>query len=478
MNEPVIIIGGGVAGITCAVALSEAGQKVVLLERDAWLGGRACSVMDTQTRDVVDIGPHVFTSEHRNMLALLERFGTHEDICWQPERFITLVDNGRALPMRNHALPAPLHFLPNFLRVNRLSLSDTYSARHVLLRVMSLSEDDVLRYDERNALEVLQSFGVSKPFIDWFWRTVCMAILNVPLERCSAGSLLRFLRIMASRNDFHFGFPTRGLGELFASPARAVIEKNGGEIWQESCVENLLVEDRALRGVLLADGRSLETRHCVSTVPPQALLRLLPPQTVAAHPEFQSLTDYVPSPYVSTYLWFSQKLTQERFWARVWMPDNLNYDFYDLSNIRPSWSGRGSLIATNIIGNEKVAHWDDESVIAATLDELAEFAPEATDANLRHARVHRIPMAIPAPEPGFERRRPAVRSPLNGLYLAGDWTATAVPASMESAARSGWLAAEAAGRDRGCPLRLALPLRPMQGVTAWWWRQRNHRGQD
>lgn len=476
MNEPVIIIGGGVAGIACAVALSEAHIPVLLLESDSILGGRACSFIDAKTRDMIDIGPHVFTSEHRNMLALLKRFGAQDDIAWQPERFITLVDNGRALPMRNYNLPAPLHFLPNFMRVNQLSLTDIYSARRLLLRVMSLSEDDVLHYDDHHALEILQGFGVSKRFIDWFWRTVCMTIMNVPLERTSAGALLRFLRIMASRNDFHFGFPTRGLGELFASPAVPLIERNGGEVWREAAVAKLLVDDRGLQGVMLADGRRLQARHCISTVPPDALLRLLPPEVAMAHPGFADLSGFIPSPYVSIYLWFSRKLTHERFWARVWTRDNLNYDFYDLSNIRPSWSRRGSIVASNIICNENVPHWDDESIIAATLDELGEFAPDAIEANLEHARVHRIPMAIPAPEPGFERRRPPTRSPMEGLYLAGDWTATGLPASMESAARSGWLAAEAVAGERGHPLQLALPLRPMEGMTAWWWRHRNHDG--
>lgn len=470
-DKPVIVIGGGLAGLSSAVALADAGVPVRLYEGAQSFGGRAQSCIDAVTGEAVDIGPHVLTNDHRNMLALLERLGTAGNICWQPEKFITLVDNGKTVRMRNYRMPAPLHFLPNFFHVEKLSLADVWSARRVLWRVMQMSEDDVLGIDDRVAEDVLREMGVSEAFIGWFWRTVCMAIMNVPLERCSAGALFRFLKMMSGRSDFHFGFPTTALADLYVPRSLDVIASRGGEAHCATPVRRIEMENGRVSGVWLEDGTRIDAQQCIIAVPPEALAQLF-----SGEPSQQEIVPdlswFRPSPYISTYLWFSRKLTRERFWARIWSPNNLNYDFYDLSNIR-SRAREGSLIATNCIFSERLASESDESIIEATLSELAEFLPGATRDGLQHARVHRIAMAIVMPQPGFERRRPATRTSIRGLYLAGDWVRTAVPESMESAVRAGFLAAEAAAADRDIELQCALPLLPMHGLSGWLWRRKN-----
>ncbi|HEX6929192.1 MAG TPA: FAD-dependent oxidoreductase, partial [Gammaproteobacteria bacterium] len=383
--------------------------------------------------------------------------------------FITLVDDGAAVHMKNHRLPAPLHFLPNFFHVDNLSLADIVSARRVLWRVMQLNEDDVLALDARLASEVLVEMGVSAAFIDWFWRTVCMAIMNVPLEQCSAGALFRFLKMMSGRSDFHFGFPTTGLADLYLPRSLDAVRMAGGDARAQVPVRRIVVENGRVAAVTLDDGTRLDASQCVATVTPDALAQLLPAHVQALVP---GLAAFRPSPYISTYLWFSRKLTRERFWARIWSPDNFNYDFYDLSNIR-SRTRAGSLIATNIIFSERHSHADDETIVAVTLRELAEFLPGARREHLEHFRVHRIAMAIIAPHPGFEQHRPATATSVDGLFLAGDWVRTGIPESMESAVRAGFLAAEAAARGRGIELQLALPLLPMRGLAGWLWRRRN-----
>ncbi len=464
-DKPVVVIGGGMAGLSCAVALSDAGIPVRLFEGADVFGGRAQSRVDHTTGETVDIGPHVLTSDHRNMLALLRRLGTAANVCWQPERFITLIDDGKAVRMRNYRMPAPLHFLPNFFRVDKLSLADTWSARRVLWHVMRMSEDGVLQLDDRIAEDVLREMGVSDAFIDWFWRTVCMAIMNVPLEQCSAGALFRFLKMMSGRNDFHFGFPTTALADLYVPRSLDVIAAAGGEACTEAPVRDIETQSGRVSAVVLEGGARIVARDCVIAVPPDALAQL-----ASGNPALRALVPglsrFQPSPYISTYLWFSRKLTRERFWARIWSPDNVNYDFYDLSNIR-SRAHRGSLIATNVIFSERCARMSDEAIVDATLRELAEFLPGARREFLQHARVHRIAMAITAPRPGFEKLRPATRTSIGGLFLAGDWIRTAVPESMESAVRAGFLAAEAVAADRGVELHRALPLLPMRGMAGW-----------
>jgi len=149
-----------------------------------------------------------------------------------------------------------------------------------------------------------------------------------------------------------------------------------------------------------------------------------------------------------------RSLGAHRFWARVWNPRDLNTDFYDLKNIRPGLAGGGSVIACNAIGPNAHGAWRDAQVTARTMAELAEFSPAAAQATVLGSCVHRIRAAIPQPRPGSETRRPGCRTAVAGLLLAGDWTDTAVPCSMESAARSAALAAQAI---LGRPLALPAP---------------------
>ena len=182
-----------------------------------------------------------------------------------------------------------------------------------------------------------------------------------------------------------------------------------------------------------------------------------------------------PSPYRSVYLWFDRKLTSERFWALLWSPARLNYDFYDLSNIRFELAGRPSIIASNVIYSHRAADFSHDELIRATVQEIAEFAPAAAEARLLHADVHDIPLAVPCPVPGFESARPVAKTRMRGVYLAGDWTRTGLPCSMESAVRSGGLAAEAVLWEERRPQAIAIAPRGNDGLAGWLQSRSRHR---
>jgi 15-cis-phytoene desaturase len=298
--------------------------------------------------------------------------------------------------------------------------------------------------------------------IDWWWRFAAMVVTSVPLERCSAGSLLRIHAQLSGYRGLHFGFGAVGLGELYAPQAQRIIEGAGGRVLTGCAVREVLGAER-VEGVRLADGSTLHAPHVVSAVPAQAVRGLLPPAWRDAAP-FARLDTVEPSPYISCYLWFDRPIAIERFWSHLYSPDRLNYDFYDLTQIRHGWSGRPTVIASNIIYSHRAHALSDDEIVQATVRELAEFAP-AAQAKLVHARVHRIPQAIPCPLPGFEALRPGARTPIPGLVLAGDWTRTALPCTMESAARSGALAAEQVLAERGRPARIAIEARAYDGIA-------------
>lgn len=463
MPIDVVIVGGGLAGLTAAFALQTRGVQVAVIEREAQFGGRAGSVRDAVTGDTVDVGPHVLLSEYPNMRWLLEQLGTAGDILWDNDRFMTLVTHGERNALRARRLPPPLHFLPNPWRAPRLGLRDILSNLRVTWQGMRSNEAQVLALDGIGARDFLQRCGVSAHLIDTYWATISMTILNVPLERCSAGALMRFFRVLLGRNDIRMGFPTIPLADLFVPVLAARLAAACARLELQARAEAIARTNNGF-ALRLADGRALDARFCIAALPPADLRALLPPAWCATG-SLSALDAFAPCEYVSTYVWFTRKLTQARAWSRTWSPTTLNYDFYDLSNIRPGWAARPSLVASNIIYSQRLPAMSDDAIVAATVRELAEFAPGADMAGVRHARVHRIPFAIPCPVVGTETKRPATHTSVPGLFLAGDWTATGLPASMEGAVRSGWLAAQAVLAALGRPAALARDLNPATGIT-------------
>jgi hypothetical protein len=454
MGQQVAIVGGGLAGLACAVALGDAGLRVTLIERERNLGGRARSWVDAASGDTIDLGPHLVHSEYGNMLAFLDRLGTRDLVCWQPEKLMTF---SSGMVLRHRRLPPPFSLLPDMIAGSMgrpgageksLSASDLWSNNRATWRALAFVEDDVPELDRISAADYLRGAGVSERMIEWFWSFIGLAIMNVPLERCSAAALLRVHAQLIGYRGLHFGFPAVGLAELFVPQAAAAIERSGGRVLLGAGAA--AIEAGA---VVLRDGARIAAEQVVAAVPPHSLREL-----------GLDAPDFEPSPYVSCYLWFDRKLGAERFWAQLGALERLNTDFYDLSNIRRGWSARPSLIASNIIYSHRARGLSDAEIVAATQREIARFVPEAAAARVVHAAVNRISMAISCPVPGAEASRPAADA-VPGLWLAGDWTRTALPSSMESAVRSGWLAAEEVLRAAGRPRALALPPRRKDGLS-------------
>lgn len=466
LHTDTVVVGGGLAGLTSALGLALEGVDVTVVEKAPRLGGRAQSWEDPTTGDPVHIGPHILLSEYPNMLKLLGMLGTSDRVIWQDDHFLIMADGQRAIETRQWGLPAPFHFLPTFIFDDRTTLADKLSNFPVTLYAMQMQEEDVLRLDGMNAYAFLRRMGVSKTYIEDFWSFTCMSIMNVPIELCSAGALMRFYKRFIGHSGFTFGFPDGGLGDLFAPHAREVLERRGHRVLMETEVVEFEGDAEAVTGVRLADGRRIEAKKTIAALPPQALRPLSRTEWVDRHQMFADLVHFHPCPYVSSFVWFDRKLTDLKMWARVHRPNDLNCDFYDLSNIHRGWEDRSSVITSNIIYCKRVEGMSDEEIVEATVNEIAEFVPEASMDRVEHWVVNRIPMAIHCPYPGTERRRPPVNTPVGNLWVAGDWTRTGLPSSMESACMSGWRVAEQVLESLGGPSRtLAVEHPEVEGVT-------------
>lgn len=287
----VAIIGGGLAGLACALALEGSGLRVCVFERSASLGGRAQSWTDAHTGDAIDLGPHIFLTEYSNMLALLDSLGTRDRVAWETKRLIRLREGSRTTDMQLHRLPPPLHLLPSFAKVRTLSWRDKRSNWPMLRLAMCADEQVVRELDEMTAAELLRKLGVTRRFIDWFWATACITVMNVPLEQCSAGALLRVFAQLIGRREYRIGFAACGLAELFAPAASECIANQDGNIYLNTAVRRLVIDNAQIKGVVLADGTHLSVGYCVVPYRLENWMRCYP---MNGAPHRHSIT-YVPS---------------------------------------------------------------------------------------------------------------------------------------------------------------------------------------
>jgi 15-cis-phytoene desaturase len=405
-------------------------------------------------------------SEYPNFFHLLDILGTRNEVVWNENLFLTVVEGQTEYPKRQSTwLPAPLIYVPSEIRDDAYTQQDILTNLPVLFFTIQMDDDDVNRLDNINAYAFLKFMGVSETFIDSVWRFTCRAIMNVPLEYCSAGALLNFYRYFIGYGDYKVGFPKEGLGELFAPATEDFIENHeNGTLELETEVSELRHSNGRVEGVELADGRTLEAdRTIVGLTAPQ--VQSLIPKDWRQYDYFSEIGYFEPCRYISPYLWFDRELTDRKFWARRYDYSDLNCDFYDLSNISPEVNDGNSLITSNIIYSNRLGNWSDEEIIDETRKELAEYLPESRKAELKHSVVNRVPLAIHCPYPGTHQRRPDPETPIDNLYLTGDWINTGLPSSMESATKSGWMVAESIAESDGRSTSLVKPQREIEGLA-------------
>jgi len=457
----VAVVGGGVAGIAAAVTLAKRGLKVTMIESRSILGGRARSWIDGVTRDPVHIGPHIVISEYPNFFNLLEQLGTREKIIWQPPRhFLTWVKGADEYHLRTVPLPPPGIFGPSAILDPFVEMEDKESMLQAVIRCLSFSDDELLSLDDESGADFLRRYGMTEAYIQHFWAFVSHAILNVPIEEVSASALVRFFRGLVSRSTMEMGFSNGGLGDL-VTPAKEILKELGATVLTSIEVECFLGESTCT-GVKLDDGRIINARMgVISTLPPQTLLPLLPQKWVNSHSSISNLEHLKPCKYICVYIWFDRKVTGgKQMWARTYNKKDLNCEFYDFSEIYTgkdskgvNWRDRPSFVGSNIIDSGRLSEMSDAELVEGTLREMEEFFTDVRQAKVLHSAVNRVPMAIHRPVVGTERLRPHQVSPVSGLYFGGCWTFTEFPGSMESAARSGFLAADRLSERNGLDIQ-------------------------
>jgi len=463
MSAPhVIVIGGGLAGLSAAVALADAGVRISLFEKSPRLGGRAASYV-LASGEHIDNCQHVTLGCCTSLEDFYSRLGVGPKIAYY-DRLTFAESTGRRAAMKASGLPAPLHLLPAFVIFPFLKWKDKHAIARAMLRIVSSGGRPRLPVP-MSMLDWLKQQRQTKPAIDRFWRTVLVSALNEELVRIDAGYGIGVFwkAFLSNPKGFVVGIPSVALAELYASCTER-IERNGGRVRTRCGVAELQIRSgRAIR-VRLDEGSEVDADYCVAAVTFDRLLKILPEKLQGEQP-FSSLRQLHVSPITSVHVWFDQTVMSEPFLTS--MDQTIQWVFNKTKLHRQDVSQPGQYLQIVVSASYGLSGRPQQEIVDLCRQELAQLIPATREAKLLRSVVIRENAATFSPEPGCDSWRPQQRTAIRNLLLAGDWTQTGWPATMESAVRSGYQAAEAILAQEGRPARLVQRELPATGLARW-----------
>jgi squalene-associated FAD-dependent desaturase len=447
----VAVVGGGLAGLAAGCALAEVGVPVSLFERRPYLGGRASSYEHPGTGEVVDNCQHVLLGCCTNLIEFYRRLGIADRIRWY-DRLTFLEPGGRASIVAPSFLPAPLHTAPSFLRSHCLSWRDKLSIASAMAGLAARAPED----QGDSFLTWLRRHRQSNGAIERFWKTILVSALNEDLDRISCSSAAQVIResFLKSAEAGHLGVPTVPLTELY-SVAGEYIRARGGEVHLRAGVESFRSDSMAVG--LSVEGTDASFDAVLLAIPFDVLARMVP-EVPEAQSLRRQLAHFATSPITGIHLWFDRQITDldhaillDR--TMQWMFHKSRLLSRGSSSVpNPRSEGQtydGSYVELVVSSSKSLVPKSKSEIIALAFDELKEFFPAAREAKLLKSTVVKEVNATYSPRPGMDAYRPSFPTVWPRVFLAGDWTATGWPATMEGAVRSGYLAAEAILRSSG-----------------------------
>lgn len=433
----VAVIGGGLAGLAAATALGSAGFEVDIFESRGFLGGRATSwPVGGEDTELIDNCQHILLRCCVNLLDLYGRLGVSGNIRFHRE-FVFIEPGGRTSVLKRGFLPAPAHFAGSFLRVKFLSLADKFAIARAM-RAIPREWRTRTDLDSISMLDWLKEKRQTHNAIQRYWRQVLVSAVSEEPERMAAAHGLQvfWLGMIARADSYEMGVPNVPLRELYSE---AVLSRLGAiRLHQRSGITSIMESGGSVEGIASA-GAEYKVDYYVSALPFERLRPLLPDLPV-------NWTAFEHSPITGIHLWFDRPVTSLPHATLLDRTIQWMYNKTDGSHIQIVVSASRSL--TDMPRNE---------VISLTIRELAEFFPAVREATLVKAQVIKEVRALFSARPGLEALRPGAVTPLKNFFLAGDWTRSGWPATMEGAVRSGYLAAEAVAAAAGRPQRFLLP---------------------
>ena len=448
----VAVVGGGLAGLSAAIECAQAGSSVTLYEARPRLGGETFSF--ERNGLWLDNGQHVALRCCSAYLAFLKRIGVAHLLALQPSLRVPVLREGRpAALLARSALPAPLHLAPALLRYRPLGVRERIAAIGAARALQALDPDDAA-LDEQTFGRWLSAHRQSGNAIEALWNLIALPTLNLPADEASLAAAVKVFRtgVLDSASGSDIGVPTVCFRELHDLPARRTLEQAGASVRASTAVA------RVSEGLELSlEEGTVEADAVILAVPHEAAAALAPPGVL----DTAALAGLGSSPIVNLHVHYDRRVLAEPLAAALGSPLQWIFD-----RTVPSGAKQGQLIAVSLSHAVEEIGASVSALAQIYLPALERLLPEARGARVLDFAVTHSPRATFRIAPGTRRLRPGAATPLPGLYLAGSWTDTGWPATMEGAVRSGLRAAQAALAELA-PRRRRRPLQvPLEGPLA------------
>jgi squalene-associated FAD-dependent desaturase len=448
----VAIIGGGLAGLAAAVALSGQHLNIELFESRRQLGGRAASFRDPATGELIDHCQHVSLGCCTNLADFCRRTGLAP--FFRRDRVLHFFSaEGRRYDFAaTRWLPAPLHLAPAFLRMGYLSLGERLGIARAIGRLARL---DVAALNPQPTIgEWLRQQRQSPRAIEQFWSVVLVSALGESVDRAALEPARKVFvdGFCAAKEAYEIEVPTVPLSELYGQRLADWLTARGVALKLGASVQGLEGDSSRVSHVVLDDGTREAFDAVIVAVPWRRVRELFSLPTSPVLDCLEGVEKIQAAPITGVHLWFDRPITPLPHAVLVGMLSQWVFARGQEQN-GDTASQAGYYYQVVISASRQLAGRDRDEVIGEICDDLRRVFPAAKEARLLRSRLVTEQAAVFSVQPGIERLRPAQRTAIRNLALAGDWTATGWPATMEGAVRSGYLAAEVIAAELGEPTK-------------------------
>jgi squalene-associated FAD-dependent desaturase len=417
-----LIIGGGLAGLTAASLLSSKNLSVTVIESSPKLGGRTYSFKDTDTDSVIDNGQHIMMGCYVDTLSFLKLIGAENNFAYQKNLFIRFIDkNKNQFQLNAEKVFYPLNLLAAILNYNVLNFSDKISFILFLLKLPLLNKNSIREITVKHWLE---NENQNPNIVKSFWEILCVGALNTNLEKASAFVFYDVLIQIFFKNNFATTIilPKYGLSESIINPALLFIEKNGGTIVPSESVKEIVVKNQKVVSIKSDKDIYDNFDYVISAIPLYALEKIIPINKLDIDLELEYST------ILNIHIWLNENKLQEKFYGLLDSP--LHWIFVKENHINIVISDADYLVDKS-----------KEEIIKLVIYELTQYT-NVKEENILQYKIIKEKRATFVPGVSTIDKRPNSKTSIKNLFLAGDWTNTGLPSTIESAVKSGRIAAE------------------------------------